>query len=87
MSKAPSRRGYNRKKHRWERTMPCGRVIWTRRHRWYLQSNIAQHRGKCTTCQLLDPVGLTLKNTEVIRLRLVGDTRNMMLVGFMEHKE
>lgn len=75
---------YNRKRKRYEKLMPCRRLLFSR-VRWTLQFNIGKHIQRCSTCQLLDPRELSLDNTEVVRFRMVFDTRSNLAAGYIDH--
>lgn len=79
-------RHYNRAKKRWERAMPCGRVIWTRR-RHRLGYNVALHVGRCRLCQLHHGFRFCDEKPRPIlafHFRFVFDSRSMAVVGFGE---
>lgn len=75
---------YNRKTKRYEKRMACRQLLHSQK-RWRLSWNVARHIQHCSTCQLLDPRGLSLNNTEVVRFRMVFDTRSNLAAGYIDH--
>jgi hypothetical protein len=75
---------YNRKRKRWERTAPCGRVIWSKKSCPWMHANLSVHIGRCWKCNFLARFDSNLKFKSLMRLVVVGNTQTMTMVGYAD---